>query len=233
AQRAAADMYKLYMFWALVVVGISVLVRTVLWIFVEEMQALEATPLTLFRGPGRIFMLVTGIVTGVYAIAYFIRQGVTRRSFLVGGVVAGVAIAVSLQIVGFVLYGLTAVLGPLLPIDLHMSGLPHAGTTGLALGITIDVLLITAYFFMGWIIGFAFCRFKFGGGMLAVFTALFVLGSLTSLWGEDVEIFVTGIRIPPIDGLPVSLSLIITLTLLGVQLTTLFLMLRNAPLKVQ
>ena len=234
ALRSATDMYRLYMFWALIVVGISVLIRTVLWIFVEEMQTLEATPLTLFRGPGQIFMLVVGIVTGVYAITYFIRQGVTRRSFLAGGALAGIGIAVSLQIVGFVLYGLTALLEPLLPIELHMSGMPYGGgASGLAIGVSVDILLISAFFFMGWIIGFAFSRFRFPGGMLAIFVAIFTLGALTSLWGKDVEINVTGIRIPPIDGLPVSLSFIITLILIGLQLWTLYVMLRNAPLKVQ
>jgi len=232
--RTAADMYKLYMFWALVVVGISVLIRTVLWIFVEEMQTLEATPLTLFRGPGQIFMLVVGIVTGVYAISYFVRQGVTRRSFLAGGMFAGLCIAISLQIVGFVLYGLTALLEPLLPIELHMSGMPYGGgASGLAIGVGVDILLITSFFLMGWIIGFAFSRFRFPGVMLSILVGVFVLSGLTSLWGEGVEINVTGIRIPPIDGLSVAASFIITLLLIGALKTVLYLMLRNAPLKVQ
>jgi hypothetical protein len=224
--RGTVDLYRYVMFWVLVVFVISAVIRAGLWVVVETMSAIEVTWSNLFRGPGQVFMLVAGIVTGVYVIHYYIRQGVTRRSFLVGGVLAGLAVAVSLQVIRILVYGLAVLLEPLLPLIVQRSGVP-------LLGITVDLLVTTAFYLMGWIIGFTFTRFSLPGGMLATVLGIAVLGSLTSLWGENVTISITGFTIPPVDGLSIPVSIFVTAGLLMAQLGTLYFLVRNAPLKVK
>ncbi|MFO7782586.1 MAG: hypothetical protein R6W94_13285 [Spirochaetia bacterium] len=224
--RGAVDLYRYVMFWVLVIFGIGAVVRAGLWVFVEKMSAIEVTWSNLFRGPGQVFMLVAGIVTGGYVIHYYIRQGVIRRSFLVSGVLAGLAVAVSLQVIGMLVYGLAVLLEPLVPIAVHRSGVP-------LLGITVDLLVTTALYLMGWIVGFAFSRFSLPGGMLATVLGIAVLGSLTSLWGENVTISVTGFTMPPVDGLSIPMSIFVTVGLLTAQLVSLYFLVRNAPLRVK
>lgn len=224
--RGTVDLYRYVMFWVLVVFGISAAIRTGLWVLVEEMSEIEVTWSNLFRGPGQVFMLVAGIVIGVYVIQYYIRQGVTRRSFLVSGVLTGLAVGVSLQVISVLVYGLAALLEPLLPITMQTTGVP-------LLGITVDLLMTTVFYLMGWIVGFTFSRFRLPGGMLASVLGIAVLGSLTSIWSENVTISITGLRIPPLDGLSVPVSILVTAGIVTIQLVSLYVLVRNAPIKVK
>ena len=223
--RIAIDEYKLYMFWAAVVLAISIAVRIGLSIFVAETGIIEVRPDTVLRNFSQVFALIAGIVNGVYAIRYFVRQSVTRRSFLLGGVLAGAAIAVSLQIIAVILAIGVRLFEVLLPVQLV------SGTGGA--GLLVGGVTAFSFFIMGWIIGFAFCRFRVVIGLATVLAGLLVQGVLVSIWGEGVRITIMGIGIPPIDGLSPATALAATAVILAGQLGALYLMVRDAPLAVQ
>ncbi|TVQ96439.1 MAG: hypothetical protein EA403_16250 [Spirochaetaceae bacterium] len=223
--RVAIDEYKLYMFWAAVVLAISIAVRVGLAVFVAEAGIIEVRPDTVLRNFGQVFALIAGIVNGVYAIRYFVRQGVTRHSFLLGGILAGVGIALSLQIVAVVLATGARLFESLLPVQV--------ASGGAAFGALAGIVIAVSFFIMGWIIGFAFCRFKVLVGMGTVLVGLLLQGVLVSIWGEGVRVTIMGIGIPPIDGLSAAMALAATAALLAAQIGALYLIVRDAPLPVQ
>lgn len=223
--RIAVDEYTLYMFWAAVVLAISIAVRVGLSVFVAETGIIEVRPDTVLRNFSQVFALIAGIVNGAYTIRYFVRQGVTRRSFLLGGVLAGAAIAVSLQIIAVILATGAGLFEALLPIQLVSGG----GGSALLVGAVIAL----SFFLMGWIIGFAFCRFKVVVGLVSVLAGLLVQGVLVSIWGEGVRINIMGMTIPSIDGLTLPVALAVTAVILAAQLGMLYLLVRDAPLPVQ
>lgn len=223
--RVAIDEYKLYMFWAVVVLAISLTVRVAISVFVEDAGIIQVRPDTLLRNFSQVFALVAGIVNGVYAIRYFVRQGVTRHSFLLGGILAGVAIALSLQIIAVVLATGARLFESLLPVRVVAGGAASGALAG--------VVIAVSFFIMGWIIGFAFCRFKVLVGMGTVLVGLLLQGVLVSIWGEGVRVTIMGIGIPPIDGLSLAMALAATAALLAAQIGALYLMVRDAPLAVQ
>lgn len=225
--RIAVDEYKLYMFWAVVILAIMLALRVAISIFVQEARVIEVRPETFLTGFSRGFALVVGIINGVYAIRYFVRQGVTRRSFVLGGVFAGLGIAVSLQAIASVVSAAAGLLEPLLPVRVLSGG------TGPVVGPFAGVVITLAFFVMGWIIGFSFCRFKVLIGLATVFAGMLVLGVLVSIWGEAVRFNVMGITIPPIDGLSLTMSLFATAVLFAGQLCALYLIVKDAPIAVQ
>ncbi|TVR90881.1 MAG: hypothetical protein EA428_07310 [Spirochaetaceae bacterium] len=225
--RVAVDEYQLYMFWALVVLAIMLAVRLGISFFVGDAGSIEVRSEMLLRGFSQVFALVVGIVNGVYAIRYFVQQGVTRHSFLLGGVLAGLGIAVSLQALAFVSYVVAGLLEPILPITVvHGGGNP-------VLSPVVGVVLALAFFLMGWIIGFSFCRFKVLVGLATVVAGLVVLGVFVSIWGEGVRMNIMGIGVPPIDRLSVGGALATTGVLLAGQLGALYVIVRDAPLAVE
>lgn len=227
SRRVAFDEYVLYMFWAFIVLAIILIVRGAFALILEEARMFEVRPETLLRGFNQVFSLVVGIVNGAYAIRYFVRQGVTRRTFVLGGVLAGLGIAVSLQVIAIVLYTVAGQLAPFLPLTVV------AGGSHPVFILLVGSILAFAFFLMGWIIGFSFCRFNVVVGLTTVVAGLVVLGILVSIWGESVQINIMGIGIPPIDGLSGGASLAATAALPAAQLGALYLMVRDAPLPVQ
>lgn len=225
--RIAVDEYKLYMFWAAVILAISLAVRVALALFVEESGVIQVRPETFLRSFSQVFALVAGIINGVYAIRYFLRQGVTRHSFLLGGVLTGLAIAVTMQVIAAVLAVGAGLLAPVLPVEL----VPGQGPV--VPGLLVGLILVLSLFVIGWIIGFTFCRFKVLAGMAAILAGLVVHGVLSSIWGENVHISIMGVTVPPIDGLATGAALALTAALMAGQLAVLYLMVRDAPLPVQ
>ncbi len=225
--RIAVDTYELYMFWAVVVLAISLVVRGAVFVFTDDVGMIEVNADSLLRGFSQVFALVVGIVNGVYAVRYFVRQGVTRRSFFLGGVLAGIAIAVSLQVIALMLVVGASLLEQTLPLQIVADG------SGLLVSSLMRITITFSFFVMGWIIGFSFCRFKALGGFAAVLAGLIVMGVLVSIWGEGVYVSIMGLTIPPIDGLSLGLSFAATVVVLAGQLVTLYLFVRNAPLAVQ
>lgn len=223
----ALEGYRYYMFWAAVILAISFAVRIAVAVFVSEAGVIEVRAATVMRGFSQVFALVVGIINGVYAIRYFVRQGVTRHSFYLGGIVTGLAIALTLQIVAAVVATAARLLSPVLPIQVV------AVAGGAGTGPLVSVLLVVSLFLIGWIIGFTFSRFGVFAGLASIVAGLLVHGMLTSIWGENVHISIMGIAIPSFDGITAGAALATTVLLAVVQLGALYLLVRDTPLRVQ
>ena len=231
------DTFVLFMIWALWAVAVLVVGFLLALPFVQALRSLERSVLTLITNPAQIFMFVVGIITGVYIIQYYIRQGVTRRSSFCGMVLAGLAVAISIQVIGVLLTGFSILVEFVSPFQAGRALIPYLGRSrGYLATIAISVSIHAAHFLMGWIIGFAFYRFRGLGGFAAILSGILVLGALSMIWGHG------GIISVNVGGEPVALiaetfspavTLSLTTVLIAAQIMTLFLMVRNAPIKVQ
>lgn len=233
--RVCEDIYVLFMIWTLWAAGVLIVGYLVAIPFFESLRAPAQSALAIVTNPAQIFMFVLGIITGVYIIQYYIRQGVTRRTFLYGTVAGGVAVAASIQLIGVLLTGITILVETITPYQAGRELIPYLDMSfGYLITIGISILILTAHFFMGWVIGFAFYRFRGYGGFPAILAGLLVMGALSIIWGHG---GVVSFRGDPFDLITAELSLtsavLVTALVLAGQLAGLYAMVRNSPITVQ
>ena len=231
--QTTRGVYALYIFWALMVLGISLAVQVLLWIFTGDVYLSGREPGALVRGPGQIFMLIIGIVTGIYAISFFIRQGVTRLNFLWGTILAACAIALSLQILGIILHLISLGLGQVFSLHFADPSAEIGALSSLGVQTLANILVFLVFFAMGWIIGLSFYRFRLIAGLASILAGLFLMSTISSLWGQGFEFVIPGLRLPRIQNPGVFTAFGITLVSLVGQFGILYGLIRKMPVKVQ
>ncbi len=229
------DNYIIYMIWALWGTGILlVLFAAAAW-FLEALRSLELTALALISNPAQVFIFIVGIITGVYIIQHYVRQGVTRKSFFIGTAAAGLLTAASIQIIGLVLTFLSFGLEAATPFTAGRQLTEYFGASrGYPVTMGITTMVLTAHFLMGWIIGFGFYRYRAIGGFASILLGLVILGYLSVLWDSPsglVTISGLTLRFPEASSL--SQAAVLTAGIMVLQLTMLYRMIRNTPIKVQ
>ncbi|GAB6091199.1 hypothetical protein [Spirochaeta dissipatitropha] len=226
------DIYLQLMTWAMWALGILLVGFLVAIVFIEPLRELEQSAMAMITHPARIFIFICGIVSGMYIIQYYIRQGVTRRSFFIGMAAAGIAVAASIQLIGAGLNGIAALIGMVSPYQPGSELSVYAGTShSYPVTMGISTLMLSLQFLMGWIIGFSFYRYKGIGGFISICSTILVLGAGNLIWDQNAVISISGVQLSLHRGLSLTAAILFSLAILTAQLGALFLMIRNSPIK--
>lgn len=222
--------YMIWMFWALAVLLTGVLISLP---FSEFFRTMQHSALAAITRPAEVFLFIVGIITGVYIIQYYIRQGVTRRSFFVGTVAAALATAVSIQLIGVGLHITALLLEAITPFQAGRALTGYLGQVhSFPVTIGISTLILSLQFLLGWAIGFAFYRFRTIGGFICILYTLLTMTAINSIWTEGGIVTINGANLIPAINLPLGVAVSLTLGIVALQLTVLYRMIRNAPVKV-
>ncbi|AFG37076.1 hypothetical protein [Spirochaeta africana] len=232
--RVGMDVYGQYLIWTAWAVGVLIVGFLLALPFFAPLRSLEVSALALLNEPAHIYLMIIGIITGVYVMPYFTRQGVTRHSYFWGNLLAVLALAVTIQLIGGGLQLIALLAEAITPFQAGRELTVYLGQNlGLARTIGISILVHTARFLMGWIIGFAFYRFRGFGGFLSIVSTLIIFAVMSILWEEGGVISIHGVPLVLQLDLSLGTAVLLTLGLLVLQTTALFLMIRRTPIKVQ
>ncbi len=228
------DVYIQYMIWALWATGIVVVLFTVSALFFRPFMNLNQSALTLITNPAQIFMFVLGIITGAYLIQYYVRMGVTRRSFYVGTTIAGFAVALSTQLIGVLLTLVSLGVEALTPYQAGRQLATYLGTThGYPMTILISTLLLSVHFFGAWIIGFTFYRFRFIAKTVSIIGGIILISGLSLLWDSaSMMVTIRGNALYLSREFTLPSALMLTVGILLALLGILYRMIKESPVKM-
>lgn len=230
--KVFGDIYLMLMTWALWALGILLVGFLAAIIFIEPLRELEQSAMAMITYPARIFLFICGIICGIYIIQYYIRQGVTRRSFFIGMAAAGIGAAASIQLIGAGLNGISVLIGMLSSYQPGSELSVYLGTShSYPVTIGISTLLLSLQFLMGWIIGFSFYRYKGIGGFISISSSILILSIGNLIWGQKEMISISGVAIALHNEFSLTAAVAVSLAVLAAQLGALFLMIRNSPIK--
>jgi hypothetical protein len=230
-----SDIYTLFMVWALRGLGALAVLFTLSLLVFASLRSLEMSILAMITGIGNSYMLVVGIITGIYMIHYYIRQGVTRRSFFLGALLAGAAASGSVQVIGALLNLISYGVESFLPFSAgrHLTSYPM-GRGGYPEVMSISTLISAIHFFMGWIIGFSFYRYKASGGAACILLGILILGGVSLVWNQPGLITVNGLVIRfPQEMLSLGMMVLITCVIAVGLIAVLYGMIRRSPIRVE
>lgn len=122
--------------------------------------------------PAKIFMLICGIISVSGFLTYYVRQGVTRKDYFIGAVIAAIVLSLALAAGSGLVF--------LAERILFASDIGLDRTWGAA--VTAFAFHALHYFVFGWLIGAGFYRYG-AGGLLFIAGAIAFAFAAEALWG--------------------------------------------------
>lgn len=193
--KIGLDLLVMQMIWSLWALGIFVLINIIQKIFMSRVDSIYIAGSIA----SNIYMLVIGIIA-ISFLTYYVENGITRKNFFYGNVIASIGLSI---IVPIILYVLSLVEGFIinlfssLTIDqntldgvltevvsdvdgniiaeivLSMVFTPFINLeTNLLLSLALFSLNILVFYIIGWLIGAAFKRLGVIGGILLIFIGI-------------------------------------------------------------
>lgn len=241
--RLGVDLFALQFSWTIWFVGISLFVQLIRIFTHSDVDSVFSAG----HIASNVYMLVIGIIM-IGALTYYIENGITRKYFFYGNVLAALGLSVVIPII-FYLIGLvekwmiplvtstTVNVGALENIVVDVDGnllgevilslimTPFISpTSNLFLSLGLFSLNIFVFYLIGWLIGAAFKRLGVIGGLLFIFISLSLVAIKDSMLRIQMEIplFETFSFLHVVPGalaLPI-IGLVIAVTLLLIRLLT-------------
>ncbi|MFC7063741.1 hypothetical protein [Halobacillus seohaensis] len=162
--------------------------------------------------PSKIYMLIMGILSVFAFLTFYIRHGVTRKDYFIGTALSSLGISITLLII---MGGMAAVHQMFATTDTIMLFGEDTSWLTAVLAFGLNVFM---YYIAGWLIGAGFYRLGGLGGTAFILLAIGFVAMVDNLWeyelGTPVKIL-TGINL---DEMPLYISFIGTLLLIGLAL---------------
>ncbi|WP_020618043.1 hypothetical protein [Paenibacillus daejeonensis] len=120
--------------------------------------------------PGSIFMLVLGLMSVSGFLTFYVKQGITRRSYFTGAAVSSLIVAGVVTAAGAIIH---VIINALMP---NMEWLPVMGYEGSELAVLpLMVLQMYLFYLLGWIINGMFYRYGVLAGMVSIAGSVMLL----------------------------------------------------------
>ncbi|GEL07876.1 hypothetical protein [Salisediminibacterium halotolerans] len=190
--------------------------------------------------PGKVYMLIIGIIFPLAYFRFFIAQGVTRRIFYQANLTAALLVSAGLIVTLFMLTWLIQFLFGWTDAEFTAGAAPFAALPDLIpLQIGAAVVLFLQFYLIGWLIQTSFIQGGGWGGAASIVASLLILSISDSLWQEatiepavillptfDITLF------PALEFSPSALTVVILqLFLTGLIGFVIWLLLRQIKLK--
>lgn len=243
-RSTASDLLQAQLIWTFWFLGIVFLVGIIQNIFSAEMDAFYNRTFIA----SNIYMLVIGIIA-VYFLPFFVGQGVTRKNYYIGNLIASACLSVIIPLISYVVSLLERLVSSgFRPMnfdeipdadgnfigDLIQSIIltPYADVeTNPLLSIAIFSLNIFVFYLIGWLIGTAFYRLGVIGGLLiiAVAVGLLVAKDIFLRTAMDLPLFPSFNFFGPV---PEAIAFLLVFLIIIVTALLTFLLTKRAPIKM-
>ncbi len=231
--KIAFDQFYLQIRWSLWYIAI-VLVSYMVIHFIPEVQQRELNFISFIFQSTRIYMLVIGIIMGLYIFPYFVKNGVTRKDVFAGSALAATGIALGIMVIAAAVNWVFQLITPFIPYISTGTYLDFLGATShWVIPVIALSLIILSYYIAGWIIAVGFYRYSGGGGVLFIAISIILVGLIDLLWG-------IGLAFPLVDNLDIPFpelthtqSMIAAVVLVILALGFIRLVSRDMPIKLE
>ncbi len=241
--RLSVDLFAIQFSWTIWFIGISLFVQLIRIIIHSSVDSVYSAG----HIASNVYMLVIGMIM-ISALTYYVENGITRKQYFYGNVLATLGLSIIIPIVFYVI-GLveqwiipfvtstTVNVGTLENIVVDVDGnllgeiilslimTPFVSpTSNVFLSLGLFSLNIFVFYLVGWLIGVAFKRLGVIGGLLFIIIALSFVAMKDSMLRIqlDVPLFETFSflhGVPKVFALPIT-CLVIVVTLMLIRLLT-------------
>jgi hypothetical protein len=232
--KAARDMFVEQTKWSVWFIGIMMIVHVVFSIISWRFNFAIGDLFAFSSGSTSVYMLVIGIIAGSAFLAFYVKQGVTRRDYYCGAVLAAFglafALALTFYVFSYIEWGIFAVLN--LPITLEPMTLDFGINHWLVL-ILLYTINSFIYYLIGWAINLGFYRYNVLVGLVfCVLATVFVaFYGLFMVDGMAARAKVEALNQWYYD-VPLPASVLVSLVLIGILLYVIRLLTKKIPVKV-
>ncbi|CAM4287625.1 hypothetical protein BAMA_04055 [Bacillus manliponensis] len=235
--------YLLFLLTANIIIGILITRRGVI-----EGDFLEGGFIDFSHHSSRVFMLVIGIISAYAFIRFYVKQGVTRKDYFFGAALGSIGLSLVIPVLCTILSGIQHIIINIFQFSPVIDNTPFLGSyTNWFSIIIVYTLNIFTYYIIGWLIGAGYHRYGWiiGFGFIALGIACASL--LEFLWTFDTSFLdirgparilslpadVIVNMLPNINHLPMYVSLLGNILLLGVGLWIIRIVTKRATIKVK
>lgn len=211
--KIVVDQTALKLIWAAWSVPIILIVYVCLRWFIGDQEFLQYGFFPFIYKPGKIYMLILGIISASAILPYYVKVGVTRKDYFYGEALSTVVFSFLLILIGMGIAGLEHLF--ITPIDgavlmIHESWF---------VSYFVYSLNVIVYFLVGWFIGAGFYRFGVLIGLLNIVISIMVVSILDSLWEFELKGILGKFSIPSVyQDFSIVVSFIGTFLLIGLGL---------------
>lgn len=190
--KLGRDMFVIQLIWAfwfLVIQGGIVLVT---WLIFS--RQIEGTySVYLFTQIFSIVMMIFAMIMGGGYLKDMVRNGITRRDGFYAIAISAVMLSAVMTIISLIITATAYSLG----LEMSMNVVNSFGA--FMTYVTAQFIILLQFYVIGWLIVIGFSRYRFFGGIIAIFIGVLIVGlfSVLSPIDIDIDIFTT-----VIDGIP-------------------------------
>lgn len=180
-----------------------------------------------------IYMLINGIIAGVYFLPFYVKHGITRKDYFLGTILSTLGLSAAIAIIFAILSFIEGAILWLIGFDwLPTTILTVNSDYPWILLLLVYMLNIFTYYLIGWLITMGYYRFgwKIGFG----FIALAILSSIAHgfLWGNEIYQNYVDKLPAPLANLSPLISILLTLILNGLMLCIIRFTTRKVAIKL-
>lgn len=255
--KVGLDLFIAQMGWTALFIGIIFVVHLVKLVF----ATVQGDEISVFYLSGHIssgvYMLIIGIIAGLSYLSFYVENGVTRKDFFKGGLLASAGLSFAIPGIVLIIISVEILLVKLLnlPVIFEMGFSIEAdegdGESGIGAlishiingpGIDLDsnwflstvlfMLNLFIYYLLGWMIASAFQRYGFWAGLGTIVLSYVMIVIRGWLWGEEIRGFIAYVL--PFDKLELPLYgfVIGSLALSALAIWLIRILTRRMPIKM-
>lgn len=249
--KVTRDMFLSQLNWTagfIVVILIISIIKTI--IDVVQGNDVEGFFSTIFIS-GNIYMLIIGILA-IYFLPYFVGNGISRKNFFFGGLLASIGLSVVIPIIALVLSFLEQLLFKAISIDYKVQVLneidfdesfvavivqsiilpPHIDPeSNLIAAIAVLALNIFMYYLLGWLISASFYRFDTVTGIVFIVGAIVLKMMHDAFLRIILELPVYGL-FSMLDPLPLGIAVVAFILIFLIPIGLIRLLTRKVAVKL-
>lgn len=243
--RVGFELLQAQLIWSFWYLGILLVVDLVrLFIFNTEIDLLYNQSYVA----SNVFMLVIGIIA-IYFLPYYVENGVTRKNYFLGNILAAVSLSILIPIISYVITLLQSTVLTSLN-ESQLASVPDTDTnligdmlqsilltpyvdidTNVLMSLFIFSLNIFVFYLIGWLIGTAFYRLGVIGGLLFIVIAILFIAVKDSMLriALSLPLFES---FSMFDIASPSMASLLVFIVIGITLFLIYLLTRRAPIKI-
>ncbi len=252
--KIGLDLFYIQLTWTLWALGIFLLINIGRLIFLDYVDSYYSGGYIA----ANIYMLVIGIIAINY-LPYFVENGITRKNFFVGNVLAGIGLSIITPILIYIISFLEKIMihqftsvvlrDDSLEMAVHEVTEEIGGNfigeiiqsiiltpfinpdKSLILSLALFTLHIFMFYIIGWLIGTAFYRLRVIGGLLFIAISILLIFIKDSMIRivMDIPLFQNFTMLAVV---PDSLALPLSLGVVLISIMLVYLLTNRAPIKI-
>ncbi|OIJ11462.1 hypothetical protein BKP37_15590 [Anaerobacillus alkalilacustris] len=229
--KISIDLFSIQMKWSSWFIAIVFAIYLIVHGFVEKLD--ENFISFIFRS-SKIYMLIIGIVSCFAFLTYFVKNGITRKDYYTGSVIAATLVGFSIMLIATIITSVLTLIETYTTISFGSAYIHFVEqNSSWLLSFVTFSLIIISYYVAGWIIALGFYRFGGWGGFGSILIAILYMSLTDLLWEGDLSHPLAALLKISKPTMSLPSSILGTLLLLGLGLFIIRKITKRIPIKLE